>query len=229
MISDEKFNSFDFYLKGIVDEKEQLKQLKTEIITLIKNIQWQELELEIDDCDEPFSIEVDFNNCIKYKISEIASRYNSLKHLKDVGRQILYEGEISSLDLKCSLTVKKNRIDMSGFGIPILFRGLGLGCKIYRAVLEKCKIDFVCSRNYDLSGYGRLVWQSLRKDDTVYTFFHKNAGFCFASDKDSAKIISILEKEINANDVEKVLCDEGFYYNNLDLIKKSSLASILSA
>lgn len=229
MITDDEFNSFEFYLKDIVTEKEKLKiikEKKDELISLIKDINWSDLVIiENNQNGNSKLFEVDFNEQIIQKIEYIKNEYKHLRLLVDVGQDILFEG--NELNMRCPIQIDilSNRIHITGDGIPRSIRGLGLSCKIYRAILEH--VDYVSSEGDRLYGYGKLIWNSLRKSDLFYTFFEKSRGYCFASDKDSSDIIRILEKEINIDSVDELLCDESFIKKNKAIIKKTSLNKLM--
>lgn len=229
MIDDNSFNSFDFYLNGIVDEKQQfqtIKDKKEELDKMIKEMPWQDLEVEeLLKNGNSNCYEVNFNKIILDKIDEIADIYENFKHLESVGQEILFQGEQLSMDCSVQVGTLNNRVDISGDGIPRSIRGLGLGCKIYRAILEK--EDYLTSEERSLSSHGKMLWNSLRRNDMFYTFYHRTRAFCFSSDKDPKTIIQILEKNIDPLCVNQVLWDNNFVKKYRSLIQKSKLISLL--
>lgn len=229
MIDDNSFNSFNFYLNGIVDEKQQLqtiKDKKTELDEMIKEMPWQDLEVEVlpkngnSNC-----YEIDFNKITLAKIKEIKDIYEKFIHFKDIGHEILFQGEQLSMDCSIQVDIYNNRVDISGDGIPRSIRGLSLGCKIYRAILNY--EDYLSSEDHNLSSFGKMLWNSLRKDPMFYTFYRKNRAFCFSSDKDPQRIIDILEQNINPDNFNQVLWDTDFVEKHRSLILNSSLAPLL--
>lgn len=229
MINDKSFNDFDFYLKGIVDEKSTIRKIhekKQQLIVLIKNCRWQDLKVEPNppNGSNTKSYVVGFKDDIAQKVSEIENSYNSLNHLNRVGHEILFEGD--ELSMNCTIQISKldNRIDICNDGIPRSIRKLGLGCKIYRAILEF--EDFITSRDSQLSDFGKILWNSLRRNIMFYTFYTEYHAYCFASDKSSSEIIRTLEKEL-ATEQGNVLWDEDFLKINKREIEQSSLKSLL--
>lgn len=229
MIDDNSFNNFDFYLNGIVDENEKLKEIierKNQLDKKIKEITWEDLVVEFTECNGNLDCyEVDFNKGILEEIEQIKNIYENLEHLEDVGHEILFQGDHLSTDITIQISQLNNRIDMTGDGIPRAFRNLGLGCKIYRAILEK--VDYISSEDHNLSSHGKLLWNSLRKNEMFYTFYHRNRAFCFASDKDPNVIIRILEENINPDYINQILWDIDFVEKHRSLIQKSRLADLL--
>lgn len=229
MIDDNSFNNFNFYLNGIVNEKVLINEIierKDKLEKKIKDISWKDLVVEFShnngniDC-----YEVDFQEDILQEITEIKSIYENFQHLEDVGHEILFQGDHLSTDITIQICQLNNRIDMTGDGIPRAFRNLGLGCKIYRAILEK--VDYISSEDHNLSSHGKLLWNSLRKNEMFYTFYHQTRAFCFASDKDPNVIIRILEENINPDYINQILWDIDFVEKHRSLIQKSRLADLL--
>ena len=223
MITDNDFNNFDFYLKGIVDEKKILKEIQNEtidFIELIKNINWDELTIEEDENNSNTTFyEIRFSEEIENKIENIKEKINRLNHLKQVGENILYGGDIHSFVIRIQVSKINKRIDISGDGIPISIRGLNLGWKLYRAIIEK--EEYIITLNKDLSGFGKLLWNSLRNNENLVTFFHENGGFCFSMETQPNRIIKILENETKY--FENLLFDNTFLEKNNALINSSEL------
>lgn len=229
MIDDNTFNNFDFYLNGIVAEKQQLQNIKDkkrELDEMIKEMTWQDLQVEVlPKNGNSNNYEINFNKKIISKIDEIQNIYESFNHLEGVGQEILFQGEQLSMDCSVQVGTLNNRIDINEDGIPRSIRGLGLGCKIYRAILEK--EDYLTSLDHNLSSHGKMLWNSLRKNELFYTFYHRTRAFCFSSDKDPVTIIQILEENISPENFNQVLWDADFVEKHRSLILNSSLASLL--
>lgn len=229
MIDDNNFNSFNFYLNGIVDEKQQLqtiKDKKKELDEMIKEMPWQDLEVDVlQKNGNSNCYEVNFNKTILDKIDEIKEIYENFKHLEGVGQEILFQGERLSMDCSVQVGTLNNRVDISDDGIPRSIRGLGLGCKIYRAILAK--EEYLTSEDHNLSSHGKMLWNSLRRNNMFYTFYHRTRAFCFSSDKNPKTIIDILEKNINPDNFNQVLWDNDFVEKHRSLILNSSLEPLL--
>ena len=227
MIDNDSFNNFDFYLKGIVKEKEQLQNItdkKKELLKMIKEMTWQELVVgPVIKNGNSNCYEIDFNKKILVKIKEIKDIYENFTHLQNVGQEILFQGEQLSMDCSVQISTLTNRIDISGDGIPRSIRGLDLGCKIYRAILER--EDYLTSSEQNLSSHGKMLWNSLRKNKMFFTFYHSTRAFCFSSDKEPSIIIQILKDNISPENFTHVLWDTDFVKKHCSLIKKSNLAT----
>lgn len=229
MIDDNSFNNFDFYLNGIVDEKKQLqiiKSKKEELDKMITEMPWQDIVVVTSKQNGNSNCyEINFNKKIENKINEIQNIYENFNHLEGVGQEILFQGEQLSMDCSIQIGTLNNRVDIGGDGIPRSIRGLGLGCKMYRAILEK--EEFLTSCDYELSSHGKMLWNSLRRSNLFYTFYHRTRAFCFSSDKDPKIIIQILENNINPENFNQLLWDKDFVEKNRSLIQNSSLATLL--
>ncbi|MBE8723382.1 hypothetical protein [Flavobacterium hungaricum] len=229
MIDDNSFNDFDFYLNGIVTEKEQLptiNRLKDELDVMIRDMTWQNLVVTENSKQGSIkSYKIGFDARIKNKIEEIQQIYQNLNHLNVVGHEILFRGD--HLHMECSIQVNtlSNRIDIVGEGIPRSIRGLGLGCKIYRAILDH--EEYLTSKEEGLFGNGKILWNSLRRNPLFYTFYYNTRAFCFAADKNPQEIIQILEDQINHHIITNILWDNDFVREYRPLIEQSNLRSLL--
>jgi len=227
MIKDKKFNEFDFYLKGIVDEKKQLAILSRknkELNKLIKDVKWSDLKVEKEANNGNLKCyTVYLSSKISKKVANFEMRYKSFKHLEDIGREILYAGD--ELFMTCHIQISRldQRIDIGNDGIPRSIRGLGLGCKIYRAILGY--ENYITSREDSLSSFGKILWNSIRKNSLFYTFYDKNNAICFALDRPPELIIQDLEKYFIYS--KEILWDDDFVSENRLLLMESSIGHLL--
>lgn len=230
MISNNKFNNFNFYLTGFVEEKKLLADLISRVIILkeqIKNISWTQLVLKEEEPNESMThyFEVRLTEDIQEEIIAIDSIYQEFSHLKSVGENCLYGSENNSeYCFRVQISKIDNRIDISGDGIAPGFRKLGLGCKLYRKMLDK--FDFICSEDRNLSAYGKLVWNSMRKNEMFYTFYTPVKAYSFTSEKPVIEILNILTVETKY--VNLFLWDDNFLEQNRELIMNSDMKRFIS-
>jgi len=226
MIQDQNFFLFDFYLSGIDEDLNLIKEIKnqkTRLDIAIGNVRWDELIIVISiNSGNSKTYEVSFPEEITKIIGEIQQTINRLRHLEKVGDEILFAGEFDRL--YCPIQVRNfdKRIHIGQAGIPRSIRGLGLGVKIYRAIIEA--EDLITSNATELYGFGKLLWNSLRKSELVFTFFTKTHGYCFASDSDVQTVLDILSSKINNQITDHILWDETFFGLYRDEILRSPLA-----
>jgi len=227
MIDDESFNNFDFYLKGVVNERNYLQRAYQDYNTLleqVKELSWRQILVDrIANCGNQRSYSVGLPENLKSRFLEIFDHKNELKHLQNILEENYSLDEEESVYCTVQVNNLDQRIDISGGGLYKQLRGLGLGWKTYRALLEH--EPYLSSRNHELYDYGRLLWNSIRRRQDFYSFYNKNNGFCFASDKDSLEIIEILEKMMKSQ--SEMLWDTDFVSQNKALILRSSISHLL--
>jgi hypothetical protein len=225
MISDDNFNEFNFYLNGIVTEKSLLDNYSKNIISYkqnIKNIKWEDLIIESHDnhttSETKYNIKlpIGINENLIDKIEELKSKIPNLKRIFD--DEVFKSDEIN---FKCTLSISmnRNRIDISN--LPEAFKKLGLGLKIYRAILQN--VNFISSENRELSPYGKLIWNKMRTSDMFFTFYTRKLGFSFPSNYSPSDIIQTLYSQIKSINPDEILWDENFFNDNLNLIISSPL------
>ncbi|TKC62418.1 hypothetical protein FBD94_09370 [Pedobacter hiemivivus] len=223
MIKQITFDAFDFYLNGVEHDKQRLIALKIEqnnLFAVLKKLNWQDLKVlpKPEDRSNSMCFEVQFEQRHIDVINELKNTYSNLRYLEDVGLENFFEGDILATSYDIQIGKLDYRIHISD--IAKSFRRLGLGCKIYRAILEYT--DYITSEERQLSGYGKLIWNSL-----FFTFYTERRAFCFASDKDGAQILKVLEEKINPEYIDNMLWDEDFVERFKPLIMKSKLAILL--
>ena len=129
----------------------------------LKNISWKDIELRLS----PGSTAVNYNIHFKDKVIQ-KHYYNMLEKYADI--------ELGSIDIK---TNDHNRIDWVQ-GLPKIFRGINLGFKIYKAIINQ--FGYITSVDRRSSSEIRQhVYEKLKNDpDVVVT--HEN-GVLTASKK----------------------------------------------
>lgn len=87
-----------------------------------------------------------------------------------------------------------NRIDFDG--LPLIYRGLGLGYKIYKALIfEK---GYACSYQ-DASTRAQNVWSKLIKDRDFYSVVMNNTVLCISNKLNKEEIKLIIKKFLRIN------------------------------
>jgi hypothetical protein len=116
-----------------------------------------------------------------------------------------------------------NRIDIMN-GLPNFMKGIGLGKKIYKKLIK----DFNYISTFD--GYepsidSSMVWESLAKDDDIFTFTNDENIICFWNDYSYNDTIEKLKYFYKDSDINNAQFDDTFLnrYNLTD----DSLGEIL--
>lgn len=230
MIGDDEFDNFDFYLKGIHSERcllEDIRKRKSELDGKLKSLSWKDIVIEKQPENGSNSeyYEVSFGAEISGAIAQIENIIESLKHLDTEGKAILYG--VERLDFRIVLAVSKldNRVDVQDSGLPHSIQGLGLGTKIYRSLVSLK--GYLLSRDHQLSGQGRLLWNSLRRNPEFYTFFTKHIGLCFSSETPEEKILQTLEDVIPMDYPDELLIDPEFISKESKLFSQTRFSNMI--
>src|ERR1700752_2018333 len=207
-----------------------IKQLTDKLKDDIKAISWEQLEMElIEENDNQAFFEVTLPNELIQDFNIIKTKIDSLdKVFIQVGYSILWgEEDVECDSLNVSIQINKtmrNRIDISGDGLSLGFRGIGLGKKIYKKVISK--VGYISSEEYKSYKYSHLLWSSLIKDEELLLFMNKDWVYAFLSKETPEMIISKIEDFFNYNSKEECAFDEEFVVKNSELLLNSKIAHL---
>jgi len=205
-----------------IKAKKELKKLPELINSLrekIKNVDWKELHVELIDSGNTFTYEVSLPKKLMRDFDKLEKKIESLGEFKEVGNDLLWGGDTAECD-KFTITMQVresmfNKIDISGYGLPIAFRSLGLGKKIYKKIISE--VGYISSENHGSYKYSHLLWSSLIKDEDIYTFMNNNWILAFLKDQKPDVIIERLEKFFQHNAKNDCVLDESFIKANRNL------------
>lgn len=221
MISDSNFNNFNFYLSGIIEEKENLRIIKSKkekLDELLQKIDWKDIDIDLKgESGHTKTYKISFGGEINRFVEEIESIINGFQHLRQVAHEIIFGDEATELNCLVHYNSLSKRVDIPTEGLPISIRNLGLSIKIYRLLLTKEK--YITSEERGLSGYGKLLWNSIRKSYLFYTFFTPTNAFIFASDRSAIEIIHTLNSVVGKENRNSFLIDDTFRNLNEERIE----------
>lgn len=83
-----------------------------------------------------------------------------------------------------------NRIHIP-IGLPYILKGLGLGKKIYKSLLDE--LGYISTSRLDRTLDAIFVWDSLRKDKNIFSFINGENVLCININKKYDDIIKLLE------------------------------------
>jgi len=189
---------FDNYLYHVKNEKLILKDLKNEIIDLkkmISHFNWQSIfNLKFIKDGNLSLCKVNYNdkiNIIIKKLEEILDNIDN-DDIKEKANRIVYGAEYImnfyiSLDIE---TDNFNRIHVID-DLPYSMRDLGLGKILYKNTIKKFHW---LSSEPDTTNDSRFVWDSLSKDEELYTCLKDKSIICFDAKLDKNIIENVLRK-----------------------------------
>jgi hypothetical protein len=117
-----------------------------------------------------------------------------------------------------------NRIHIP-IGLPYILKGLGLGKKIYKSLIYK--LNYISTTVMDRSMDAVFIWDSLRKDDKIFTFVRNESILCVSPTVDFLGIEEILIKFYDNLLDEDIILDDDFKNKYLADIRKSNKISFL--
>jgi len=219
MISSNKFDVFPSYLQGLAGERQTLKNINA----FISQIRWEDLIVRPKNNGSNSSF-YDFYlpDQVKTELKKIQLEIGSPRHLTDL------LSEFAGWDLSkrfVNIGVDMGgRVDISDDGIPKWMRQKGLGCKMYRAVLQH--EPYLMSMEEKLYENGKLLWSSLMNSRLFYVFFTDIHGYLFPVDKSPDAILEVLTHEVDIRGI-KVLMDEDFMLKHREIVLNSGLAPFI--
>lgn len=218
--------------KAILVKKDlgDLKQLIDQFKENIKTIDWREIEIVLEDENlNTVHFSITLPNKLMNDFDIIIEKINSLDSVFiQVGSDMLWGGEDSECDgFNITIQISKvmnNRIDITGNGLPIGFRGLGLGKKIYKKVISE--VNYISSEEHKSYKYSHLLWSSLIIDKELYLFMNKDWVYAFPSTESPGSIISRIEVFFKHNSKGECAFDEEFVARNIAHLKESKIAHL---
>jgi len=205
-----------------------------EIRDVLGNIKWQDIIFE----DIDITYIVKFNDNVIAKLKTIYDKYTD--EFEDVVKnELSNQGAFADiiemcttnydiLDDYCMIVVDKdenNRVHFSN-GIVKSLRGLGLGKKIYRGIIEKTKYissgnDTTQSIQYLWSG---LIYQQLIPDTTIYVFTDSDTTIFGISSTIPDRFKVYYELVIEFLDIDEDEFDDYLeVYNTIEKRKKKNI------
>ena len=171
------------------------------------------------------SFEVNLPESISEQIIDIKSDYESFEYLTAIGEVNLFGSEeTTTSNFNIQVSNFSNRIHITGNGISLGFRNLGLGCKLYRKMLSE--FDYISSEDDSLSANGKMIWNSMRQNEMFYTFYTPIRGYAFSSDKPAQEILTVLCNKTKTQN--SFLWDDDFLEENRELILSSEMTKFIS-
>jgi hypothetical protein len=197
------------------------KKLKIEFKKLdsffkqVQSIEFTDLEVNISDSGEDIhyqislpQILIDEFEVIKRDIEAVG---NNTDRYETPIQCIVWGDSYEKFDeLEWSITVSKSihRVDISGEGLPLSFRRLGLGVKMYKRVL--LEIGYLVTLYPDSKGYSDLLWDSIISDDDFYSFVSEKPMLCCLRESPPENLLSILQEQFSSYDKIEVYGNPSF-------------------
>lgn len=239
-ISDEEIAKHDTFIRNITDIKNNIKELNINIDNLKTIITNDIIRLKKEDEDD---------SKIYYKIIYPKKAYNIFIDFQDILVQsedidnelyrkyfnIIYpNGE--EIDLDTEIEIEKNNFNRIHIpiGLPKIIQGIGIGKKIYLTLINKLK--YISTTKLDRSLDAIFIWDSLRKDNTIYSFIKKEQMLCIDINYDYDSIIDLLleffkyEIEDLKNDINnhQHIIDSDFKEKYFSQILKTDIKYLIS-
>ena len=206
---------FDNYLKHVNDEKLILMDLKNEMskfkdmISHFNNSSIFKLNYQED--DKYILINVKYNDKIEIIIQKLKDILENITDddILNKSYRIVY-GIDMEMNFHIDIDIEKNNFNRIHIinDLPYSIRNLNMGKILYKNIIKE--IGWITS-NYDSSKDSKFVWDSLNKDDELYTCIKDMSIICFDYNLNINIIENILRKWIKES--EKYILDN-------DMLKK---------
>jgi hypothetical protein len=117
-----------------------------------------------------------------------------------------------------------NRIHIP-IGLPYILKGCHLGFKIYKSLIYK--LGYISTNMLDRSMDALFVWDSLRKDQEIYTFVRGENVLCISPELKFEQIEDLLVQFFSNLNTTEIILDDDFKTKYLPDVRKSSKISYL--
>ena len=200
-INDESVKKYKTILQNLSDYKKTSIFIKDLILQLKNSISNNELKIkEHNKSDNKIYYTIKYNPTSNYLINqlkEILDESENLETYQTFFSMIYPDGNQIDFDTEIEIEISNlNRIHIP-IGLPYIIKGIGIGKKVYKKLIYK--LGYLSSTYYDRSMESLYVWDSIRKDDEIFTFI------C------DQKILSI-SPNTNFNNIENIL---SIFYQNI--------------
>lgn len=200
-ISDNNINKHKNVLNNILDYKLVSNHINEIILNLKNSISHLGIELDKNDEDDTYLLyNVAYDPDSEYNIKQLKNILRKSKNTKvyDTYLNMIYP-DGNKIDFETEIEIEKNNMNRVHvpIGLPYILKGIGIGKKIYKLLIYE--LGYISSMYNDRTMESLYVWDSIRKDNSIYTFI-KNES-----------IIGI-SPEMKFEDIENIL---SYFYKNI--------------
>lgn len=209
-ISDENLIKHESILKNIGDYKSNSKELQNFILQLKQSILDSNIKFEkFEEESNKKYTKVKYSQKIKHKIDNILEILETSEGMDvyDKYYSIIYP-DGNEIDFEPDIDIEENlfnRVHVPD-GLPFILKGIGLGKKIYLSLIDE--LGYLSTTKRDQSIDAVFVWDSLRKEKSVYTFIKDSQVLCVSEKMDFKKIKELLDKYYQHFDI--MILDDDF-------------------
>jgi hypothetical protein len=184
---------------------DKILELKNDIIS--NTIKFKKFEYD----NNKIYTKITYTQKSEFLIDELISILNESEGLDvyDKYFSILYP-DSNEINFSTEIDIEENYLNRIHIpiGLPYILKGIGLGKKIYKSLLQD--IGYISTSRLDRTLDAIFVWDSLRKDIDIYTFINGENVLCIDSTKDYDYIIKILEKFYKILNEDIIILDDDF-------------------
>jgi hypothetical protein len=205
VISSEELDRIDSYFNDIDNEEKTYAHLKYELNLIkeeLKKIDYNNISVKLRPLKKYYGEKdnevrvVSYSEYIDKKIDLLKDFCKSLSKAHYSNDNEIVDECLNWIDelYNTNVSIEQynfNRIHIGG--IPIVFKGVGLGYKLYKATLRK--LGYISSDNeeVEVSTYAKLIWNKIRKDEECFTVVQEQKVLTFYFSCEENKIRKILE------------------------------------
>lgn len=231
VIEDDIISHHKTFLKDVKDYKKTLNEIKMDIERLKEIITNNPLKLKkIEEYNNHVYFNVIYPKNAIYIFNGFIELLLDTEENEELYRkyfsQIYPDGE--EIKIETEIDIDKNlfnRIHVP-VGLPKIIQGIGIGKRIYLEVIKKLK--YISTLKYDRTMDSIFIWDSLRKDESVYSFINEEKMICFDINCPPNYIIDmLLDFFKDTVDKKTTILDTTFKNKYFDLIIDSDLKKLI--
>jgi len=210
-ISIDRLTKYDNFLSDNINFEKKLKELNIMIYDIkneIKKLEYFDVDLESEKSNI-WKYTCDFSFYVASVIRKIKKNIENSKD--DKFFKIVYpEGYIRSLYPKIEIECDNfNRIHIGD--IAEILKNIGVGKKCYKTMIKK--LGFISSNYKDRTKDAELIWKSIIKEKTIYSFICNKKIISFSNNYDYEKILNIVKEFFKyevINSPDEIIFDNDF-------------------
>jgi hypothetical protein len=228
-INDESVKKYKNVLQNLSDYKQTSNYINEIILKLKDSISNDELKIiNYNEDDTYITYRLQYSPTSNYYIRQIEEILSDSEKLDiyDKYYSIIYpDGNKLKFDIEIDIEKDNlNRIHIP-VGLPYILKGLGLGKKIYKLIINK--LGYISSNYLDRTIESLYVWDSIRKDKDIFTFISNEKIISISPNLLFSDIENILSNFYKNITNETIILDDDFKNKyNREILKSKILNSI---